>query len=45
MTVLEFDMANDSELDSKGGFEERNRKRIVDMNTEEAIEEARVGGV
>ena len=45
MTVLEFNMANDSESDSEGGFEERNRKRIADMNTEEAIEEARVGGV
>ena len=45
MTIFEFDIANDSELDSEGGFEERNRKRIADMNTEEAIEEARVGAV
>ena len=45
MTVLEFDMENDSESDSEGGFEERNRKRIADMNTEEGIEEARVGGI
>jgi len=45
MTVLELDMENDSELDSEGGFEERNRKRIAELNTEDAIEEARKGGV
>ena len=45
VTVLESNMENDSATDSKGGFEERNRKRIADLNSKDAIEETRVGGV
>ena len=45
VTVFEFDMANDSESGGKGGFEERNRKRIAELNTEDTIELARKSGV
>ena len=44
MTVLEFDMANESKSDREETFEDKNKKRTVELETDQALEEARVGG-
>ena len=44
VTVLEFDMDNDSESDRKETVEDRNKKRVAELETDQALEEARVGG-
>ena len=44
MTVLEFDMDNDSGSDREETVEERNKKRVAELETDQALEEARVGG-
>ena len=44
MTVLEFDTDNDSELDREETFEDRNKKRFAELETDQALEERRVGG-
>ena len=44
MTVLEFDMDNDSESDREETVEDRNKKRVTELETDQALEEARVGG-
>ena len=44
VTVLEFDMDNDSESDREETVEDRNKKRVAELETDQALEEARVGG-
>jgi len=45
VAVLEFDIDNDSESDREETLEDRNKKRIVELNTDKTRDEARVGGV
>ena len=46
VTVLEFDIANDSESDREETFKDKNKKRTVELETDQALYEAmRVGCV